>query len=261
MTGGNLLVLALVCLVTSCISVVTGSTSAITVPVMFQFGVDPRVAVATNMFALIFMSIGGTLPFLKSNVIDRSRLPALVLLTLFGSGVGAYLLLVVPKQIIPTFVSACIIGLAIFSTYYRRAGADGATLWPTRTLANAGYALTFLLGIYGGLFSGGYVTILTAIFVATFRMTFTQAIATTKLINVFSSAIATAIFMWRGLIDYRLGVALGATMFVGALIGAHWAGRVGELWLRRVYLAAVYALGLKALLFDLPRDQHSPLKP
>jgi Sulfite exporter TauE/SafE len=51
---------------TAVISVVTGGTSLITVPVMMQFGIEPHVAVATNMLALIFSSLGGTLPFLKS---------------------------------------------------------------------------------------------------------------------------------------------------------------------------------------------------
>ena len=43
-----------------------GRTSLITVPVMLQFGIEPHVAVATNMLALIFLSLGGTLPLLKS---------------------------------------------------------------------------------------------------------------------------------------------------------------------------------------------------
>jgi uncharacterized membrane protein YfcA len=83
----------------------------------------------------------------------------------------------------------------------------------------AGYVLTFLLGIYGEFFSGGYVTILTAVYVAVFRFTFVEAIATTKLMNVFSSAVATGVFMWHGLVNSRLGLVLGATMFVGALVG------------------------------------------
>jgi uncharacterized protein len=49
----------------SAISVVTGSTSLITVPAMLQFHIEPRTALATNMFALTFMSMGGTLPFLR----------------------------------------------------------------------------------------------------------------------------------------------------------------------------------------------------
>ncbi|MGA2576768.1 MAG: sulfite exporter TauE/SafE family protein [Bryobacteraceae bacterium] len=223
----------------------------ITVPVMFQFGIDARVAVATNMFALTFMSLGGTLPFLRTKVVNRRRLPLLIVLTLFGSAIGAMLLLIIPSKVVPLIVSTAIIGLAVFSMVYRRSGGDAAPMLPNQTLEMAGYVLTFLLGIYGGLFSGGYVTILTAVFVATFRMTFIEAIATTKLINVFSSGIATAIFMGRGLVDYRLGAILGVTMFGGALLGARYARRLSNLWLRRIYLAAVWALGLKTLLFDV----------
>ncbi|HRH45111.1 MAG TPA: hypothetical protein PKY82_25965 [Pyrinomonadaceae bacterium] len=66
--------LIIVFFLTSLISVVTGSTSLITVPAMLQFGVEPRVALATNMFALMFMSVGGTLPFLGKGTIKRQRL-------------------------------------------------------------------------------------------------------------------------------------------------------------------------------------------
>jgi hypothetical protein len=250
MTPGQVLILVAVFFVTSAVSVVTGSTSVITVPAMFQFGMDARVAVATNMFALTFLSAGGALPFVRTNVVNRRRLPHLIVLTLIGSAIGAMLLLVIPSTVVPFVVSTAIIGLAVFSTIYRRTGLDPSPLLPSRRLEMAGWVLTFFLGIYGGLFSGGYVTILTAVFVATFRMTFIEAIATTKVINVFSSGIATVIFMQRGLVDYRLGAILGATMFVGALLGARYAQRVSNLWLQRIYLAAVWLLGLKTLLFD-----------
>jgi uncharacterized protein len=80
---------------TAGISVVTGGTSLITVPVMMQLGIDPHVAVATNMLALIFLSLGGTVPFLKGKALPRRRLPALVGLPLAGSTLGAFLLLAV----------------------------------------------------------------------------------------------------------------------------------------------------------------------
>jgi uncharacterized membrane protein YfcA len=48
--------------------VVTGSTSLITGPVLIAFGIEPHVAVATNMLALVFMSAGGSLPFAQKGV-------------------------------------------------------------------------------------------------------------------------------------------------------------------------------------------------
>ena len=148
-------------------------------------------------------------------------------------------------------VSIAVIGVAVFSVVYRKSGTQDSVIPPSVGAEIASYALTFLLGIYGGFFSGGYVTILTAMYVAVFRFTFVEAIASTKLMNLFSSAVATSIFMWHGLVDYRLCLILGVTMFVGALLGARFAIRIGNLWLRRIFLTAVCALGLKALLFDV----------
>jgi len=238
---------------TSGVSVITGSTSIITVPAMFQFGIDSRVAVATNMFALTLMSLGGTVPFLLPPVllppvVNRRRLPLLIALTLLGSAAGAFLLLAISSRAIPLIVSTAIIGVSLFSVLYRRSGMETSSLQPSRSLETAGYIATFVLGIYGGLFSGGYVTILTAIFVAMFHMSFLEAIATTKLINIFSSGIATLVFMRRGIVDYRLGLISGVTMFVGAFLGSKFARRLGSLWLRRIYLAAVWLLGLKTLI-------------
>ena len=52
MTDAELLVLAAAFFLTSAVSVVTESASLVTVPLPPQFGVGPRAALATNMFAL-----------------------------------------------------------------------------------------------------------------------------------------------------------------------------------------------------------------
>jgi uncharacterized membrane protein YfcA len=62
-SGAKLSGLIAVFFFTSVVSVVTGSTSLITVPVMIALGIEAHIAVATNMLALIFMSAGGSLPF------------------------------------------------------------------------------------------------------------------------------------------------------------------------------------------------------
>src|SRR6266581_135232 len=108
MAAINLVILIILFFLTSVVGVVTGSNSLITVPVMFEFGVDEKVAVATNMFGL----------------------------------------------------------------------------------------------------------------------SFAESVASTKLINVFSSGVATLVFAWQGLIDYRLGVILAVTMFLGAYFGAHYATKL-----------------------------------
>lgn len=246
MSSYELILLILVFLATSFVGVVTGSNSLIAVPVMFQFGVDPKVAVATNMFGLVFMSIGGTIPFLRKGTIDMRKISPLLVLTMISSAIGAGLVGLISNASIKLIVSVAMILVAVFILVKRDAGVDELVQISRRSLIVT-FVLTFLLGIYGGIFSGGYVTVLTAVLVAFFGMQFTEAVASTKLINVVSSAIATVVFMWQGLVDYSLGIILGVTMFVGAYIGAHYATKLNDVWLKRIFLTTVFVLAIKTL--------------
>lgn len=242
----TLILLLFLFFVTSLIGVVTGSNSLITVPVMFQFGIDAKVAVATNMFGLTFMNIGATIPFLRQRIIDRKKVTPLIIITLFASALGALLVLLITPANIKLIISLAMIAVTVFTLTKRDAGITQIAQVSLKATVLT-YFLTFLLGIYGGLYSGGYVTILTAVYVAFFGMTFTESVATTKLINIFSSAIATAIFMWQGLVDYKLGLILAVTMFIGAYIGAHTVTKLSDVWLKRIFVAAVLILAFKTL--------------
>ncbi len=238
----------LVFFVTSVVGVITGSNSLIAVPVMFQFGIDPKTAVATNMFALVFMSVGATIPFIRSGAIDVRKISPLILITIVSSATGALIVGFVSGEGLKIIVSVSMIIVALFILLRRNVGVEevraGKYTMPVV------YALTFGLGIYGGLFSGGYVTLLTAAYVGIYGMRYGEAVASTKLINVFSSTIATGVFMWQGLVDYKLGLMLGAAMFVGAYFGAHYATKLNDVWLRRIFLATVILLAVKTL-YDL----------
>jgi uncharacterized membrane protein YfcA len=252
MSATAIIILVLLFFITTAIGVVTGGNSLITVPLMFQFGIEPRTAVATNMFGLFFMSIGASIPFLRQKKVDVKRLSPLIVLTVIGSTLGALLVGWISEKTIPIIVSVAMIAVSIFTLVKPDAGlrseppASAGGLNSTKTLA---FVLTFLLGIYGGLFSGGYVTILTSVFVAFLGMTFSEAVAGTKFINIFSSAIAVIVFMWQGLIDYKLGMILGVTMFLGAYIGAHFVTKLNDLWLKRIFLTTVLLLAVKTI-FD-----------
>jgi uncharacterized membrane protein YfcA len=236
-------ILVVLFFLTSIVGVVTGSNSLITVPAMFQVGIDEKVAIATNMFGLTFMAIGATIPFIRQGKIEPRKLSPLIVLTVIGSALGALLVGYITNQSIKLIVSIAMFVVVAF-TLLRSAPETKARV-PT-----VGYIATFLLAIYGGLYSGGYVTILTAAFVAFLGMDYAESVGSTKLVNVFSSGVATLVFMWQGLVDYRLGVILAVTMFAGAYVGAHYAAKMNEVWLKRIFLGTVILLAIKTL-YDL----------
>jgi len=244
----TLVVLLVLFFATSLIGVVTGSNSLITVPVMFQLGIDEREAVATNMFGLTFMAVGGAIPFFRSGTIKIRTLWPKLLLTLVGSALGAAIVGVITGDTIRLIVTLAMFSVVAFTLLdERHRGAPGAHYWPA-----AGYLAVFLLAIYGGFYSGGYVTVLTPTLVAFFGMSFTESVAATKVVNAVSSGVATVVFLYQGFVDITLGIALGIAMFAGAYVGAHYALKIGEVWLRRVFISAVVLVGIK-MTFDLAR--------
>ena len=96
---------------TSIVGVVTGSNSLITVPVMFQFGIDEKVAVATNMFGLMFMAVGGSIPFIRSGNLDYRKVWPLVILTVISSAIGAALVGFITNQGIKVIVTVAMIAV------------------------------------------------------------------------------------------------------------------------------------------------------
>jgi hypothetical protein len=251
MASIDIIFLVLIFFVTSFVGVVTGSNSLIAVPAMFQLGVPAKTAVATNMFALVFMSVGGTIPFLRKGTIPFTKISPLLGITAVSSAIGAALVGLITDQSLKLIVSIAMIAVAIFILVKRNAGVQKPDHLSRRSLIVT-FVLTFLLGVYGGLYSGGYTTILTTVLIAFLGLTFMEAVASTKLINVVSSLIATAVFVWQGLVDYTLGFILGITMFVAAYLGAHYATKLNDTWLKRIFLTTVFILAIKTI-FDFLR--------
>lgn len=153
MAASKLAIFAAVFFVTSVISVVTGSTSLITVPVMIAFGVEPHVAVATNMMGVDLHEGRRVAALCSKGVVERRLLPLAITLTVVGSGVGALLLLRIPTGALQLTISVAMIAVAALSLAKQE---SGTTQRPVSSASQAtGYVATFVLAVYGGFFSGG----------------------------------------------------------------------------------------------------------
>ena len=148
MAGAKLFALIAVFFVTSVVSVVTGSTSLITVPLMIGLGIEAHIAVATNMLALTFMSVGGSLPFVGRRILSRRHLLPGIVLTVIGSGLGALLLLTMPLRALQITIAVEMIAVAAFSLLNGNLGQETHTATPRSRIAEVtGYAATFILAI------------------------------------------------------------------------------------------------------------------
>jgi len=235
--------------ITGAIGAITGGNSLINVPLMMMVGMSSREAIATNMFAVLFMTVSATARFARDKLISARFVIPLCVLTIVSSALGAELAVKLPEAVVKTVVGVSMALLVAFMLLRPSATARTEST-PPPALA-AGYLLTFVLGIYGGLFSGGYTTLMTFLGVTCFGLRMLESVALMKPVNLVSCAAASIVFFSAHLIDWRVGVPLAVANTIGGYLGALLAVRASQRLVRGFFLATVAALALKLLAYDV----------
>ncbi len=247
MTTGQIALLTLMMLLTGAIGAITGGNSLINVPLMITVGMSPRQAVATNMFAVTFMTLSATARFARAGMLRGRLLVPLGIITAVTSALGALMAVKLPETTVRLVVGISMAALVLSIAVYRKAEPPP----PTRRRRLVGFVGTTLLGVYGGFFSGGYTTLMTVLCTVCFSLTMIESVAVTKPVNLVSCAAASVVFFAGGIVDLRVGLPLAGANLVGGWLGAHAALKGGDRFVRVLFLATVAALALKLIVWDV----------
>ncbi len=254
----DVVILSVLMVVTGAIGAITGGNSLINVPVLIAFGVAPREAIATNMFAVIFMTVSATARFARKGLYKRDLLIPLCAITAVTSTLGALVTVKLPESLVKGVVGASLAALVLFMAFGPRP--------PERSRPPqapwAGFLASALLGVYGGFFSGGYTTLMTVVGTACFGLTMLESVAMMKPVNLVSCVVASGVFAFAGLIDLKLGIPLAVANLIGGYLGAHLALRVRAVTVKRLFLATVACFAVKLLGYDVLFDKaHASAPP
>jgi uncharacterized membrane protein YfcA len=222
-----------------------GGGSFLTYPALLLMGLDVRAANVTSTIALFPGQIATGLAGRR----DIRGLPtlgirALVVISLIGGALGAWLLLNTPTQIFGALVPWLVLFATLvfaWGSFGRRAAATRAPM--SRTAAAAAQ---FGISIYGGYFGGG-IGILMLAALSLSGLAVRNAGATKNVLAAVMNASAVLIFVFSRDVAWKEAgvVALGA--IVGGQLGAYLLHRVNERPLR--ICIVILGLTLSAGLF------------
>jgi uncharacterized membrane protein YfcA len=203
---------------------VAGGATLITFPAMLAAGLPPVIANASNAVA-IFPG-----HFIAACA-DRQKLPAadarLLLLSaaaLAGGAIGAALLLVLPARLFVLPVPALIAFATLLFAFAPRIQAWAQRRAPAgaKPRATRGALVLAAASVYGGFFGAGLGVILTAVLAITEPNDIRAVKVLKNLLATCVSAAAMAIFIARGVVEWRETL----VMLAGALAGGYAGGRL-----------------------------------
>lgn len=231
---------------------VAGGGSFITFPALLFVGVPPISANATNTFSSCAGYLSGTYVFKDDLYAHKKELPKLILLSLIGGIIGAWLLLQTPEllfqEAIPwlllvatilfTFGGKINISLKRLSSRHQHASLLGSVLLCLILLA---------VCIYGGFFNAG-LGIISLSYLALAGYSNINAMNGMKLlISSVVSLVAITLFIYDGVIAWHEGIIVLVGSLAGGYIAAHISRRLSQQYVRVFVIVA--SCGITAYFF------------
>jgi len=232
---------------------IAGGGGLITVPALLLAGFSPVAALGTNKLQGMFGSGSATLHYARKGQVDlRRQLPS-ALLALIGSAAGALLATVVPGDFLRALLPVLLIAIALYFAFKPNMNdIDRAERLPPFLF---GLIVPPVIGMYDGLFGPGAGSFYMLAFVSLAGYGVLKATAHTKLLNFASNIGGFAIFAAVGVIDWKIGLMMGAAQFFGARVGAGLAIRIGAKLIKPLLVVVCLALAAKLL-----ADPANPLR-
>jgi uncharacterized membrane protein YfcA len=217
------------------LNAVAGGGSFVAFPALLFTGVPPIPANATNSLALWsgIVASGGAYRE-KLDVPHRVLLPLLIT-SVIGGLLGAYLLLRTPPQTFMKLLPWLMLGASLLFVFGKRLAAGRPSSVGRDATAGAIMAASlFELAVagYGGYFGGG-VGIVNLAMLAALGMTDIHAMNALK--SVLGSAIngvASVAFIVKRAVYWPQGLVMIAGAVVGGYFGAHYAQKLSQKWVR-----------------------------
>ena len=239
MEFSHLIIIFFVAVVTAAFGTLIGGSSIVTIPTLILLGLPPHTAIGTDRFGIIGVGLAGWYKFHKKGLMNYGVGLIVAIPVLFGSALGANLVLQISENVLKYVIVATNIVLVAFLLLNRDIGVQKRETTIQQKEYSIGASLSFLVGVYGGFYGAMAGTFSMYILIAWFRQTFIQSAATQKIGSIFMTVSASIVFALNNAINYSLGLAMLTGCLVGSYLGAHYAERIGNVWVKRMFIAFI----------------------
>ncbi len=233
------------------INTLAGNGSVITLSILTELiGLPGNIANATNRVGVLFNGLGGTWGYHKGGKLQLRGSTGMLVCVLLGSVVGGVIAIrITNAQFISIYRFLMIVMLIVI------------LIKPSRWLIRERMELALprwimwiayvVLGVYGGLIQMGMGIFFLALLVLLNHIPLIEANA----IKVFTVTIYTILvvilFQWRGMIDWKIGLLMGAGQFAGGWLTARTAARYPQANSWAYYLLVVIVIVSLLSLFHI----------
>lgn len=232
------------------INTLAGGGSMLTLPAMMMLGMPADVANGTNRVGVLMQSITGAKGFNDQDRLDRSAILPVLIPTVGGALAGSLMASFMPVWVLEPVLLGAMVAMALIMVIRPETVAPPEGTEPYRLADRpiAGVGL-FLAGVYGGFVQAGVGFILIAALAGGLRYDLVRTNALKTVCTAIFSAVALAVFAFRGQVWWIPGVVLAIGSILGAMASVRFAINVSQNTLKWILFVMVTASCAGALIF------------
>ena len=248
MNLAQLIVMFCASVIGSSFGTLVGGSSLITIPLLILLGLPPHSAIGTDRTGVTAIGLAGLYQFHKKGLIRYGIAFILGIPCLLGSFIGANLALQVSPAVMKKTIAVMTLALLALLMAKSYSGIEKASRPLTTRVVVTGTLLSLVVGIYGGFYGAGAGTFLSYILILVFGQTFLESAATLKIASILMTLTAAITFAAHGAVHYPLAVSLFLGSFIGSTAGAYYSDRIGNVWIKRIFIGVVMIMVIKLLM-------------
>ncbi|MBI3879571.1 MAG: sulfite exporter TauE/SafE family protein [Verrucomicrobia bacterium] len=230
------------------VNAIAGGGTLLTFPTLLLFVPEARVANATSTVALMLGTAGGLFGYRKQLDAVKPWLARFVPVSILGGWLGSVLLTrtddEVFRKLIPFLLLFATVLFLAQGAFRRFAGlADqGGEVHPQHHTVWAAVFFQFGVALYGGYFGAGIGILMLASlgFIGLTNIHEMNALKT--LLSALINLVASAWFVWSGLVDWPRAAVMTAGAVAGYYLGAHFSQRIPQTGVRRIITAVGFSI-------------------
>lgn len=223
-----------------------GSGGLISIPALIFLGFPAQIAIGTDRLGSVGQTLGALLSFWKSKKIVWQYVPLFSLFALLGAFIGTTILLHIDPKNLQRIIGVILI-LALPLIFLKKIGIKREVV--SKIKKTIGYAVYFLIMIYNGFFGTGSGPLATYSSISLFGLTIIESNATSTIPWFILSVVSIVVFIHSNIVNYTSGITLLVGMTIGGYLGAHTLIRIGEEWVKRLFIIVVIVSAIKLLFF------------
>lgn len=222
-----------------------GAGNMLAMPLLINFGYPAYETIATTKLGTLGITSSGYYKFRKRGLVNHKISFFLTIFMLAGSIIGTNLVLKINEAVVEKIVGIVIILMAVMALVKGDIGLKAKVLRKRHYLAGA--VLSFVLGGYIGFIGLAAGTFLIYMGIFVFGQTLLQSSATIKIPGFISNLGSVIILVLNGKMLWLIGIILFISMAIGSYIGTHYSDRIGNVWLKRMFVVTVVVMAIKLL--------------